>query len=63
MKAIENECRKGQADTIVLHTAVDNISAQRLFEKFGFFALETKAGFYPEGQDAIMMSKDMLLIT
>jgi ribosomal protein S18 acetylase RimI-like enzyme len=62
MKAIENECRKSRAETLVLHTAVDNLPAQRLFKKFGFSALGTKVGFYPEGQDAIMMSKDMLLI-
>jgi ribosomal protein S18 acetylase RimI-like enzyme len=62
MKAIENECGKSQAETLVLHTSVDNLSAQRLFKKFGFSALGTKAGFYPEGQDAILMSKDMLWI-
>ncbi|SPD74778.1 hypothetical protein PITCH_A330043 [uncultured Desulfobacterium sp.] len=59
LKAIENECRKNQADSLVLHTSVDNLPAQRLFRKFGFSALETKLAFYPEGQDAVMMSKDI----
>lgn len=42
---------------LLLHTAVDNAPAQRLYKKFGYTPLEVKRNFYPEGQDALVMCK------
>jgi ribosomal-protein-alanine N-acetyltransferase len=41
--------------TMVLHTSLDNSSAQKLFIKHGFVPIENKKRFYPMGQDALMM--------
>jgi len=42
---------------IFLHAALENMKARRLYEKTGYINLEIKKGFYPEGQDAIVMYK------
>lgn len=42
---------------IYLHTAHDNIPAKTLFKKMGYKALQLREGFYPAGQDAILMYK------
>lgn len=47
------------SDTLLLHTAIDNNVAQNLFLKHGFVKSETKPGFYPHGQDAVMMVRDI----
>jgi ribosomal protein S18 acetylase RimI-like enzyme len=44
---------------LLLHTAVDNLPARRLYEKAGYKILELKRGFYPEGQDAFAMFKQV----
>jgi len=44
---------------LFLHTAVDNMPAQRLFKRTGYRPLEVKRNFYPEGQDAIVMYRDI----
>lgn len=46
-------------EQVVLHTAVVNSSGQRLFRKYGFVAAGKKRCFYPAGQDAVMMYKNM----
>jgi ribosomal protein S18 acetylase RimI-like enzyme len=46
-------------ETLVLHTAIDNLPGQALFNKHGFILLDIKSGFYPGGQDAVMMYKDI----
>ena len=52
-KAIEHGVRR-----IFLHTAAMNHSARSLFTKAGYRPWEIKGGFYPEGQDAVVMSKE-----
>jgi len=46
-------------ERLVLHTAVDNLPGQALFRKHGFVANGVEKEFYPEGQDALMMQKEM----
>ena len=45
--------------TLVLHTAIDNLAARTLFRKHGFSEFGIKKTFYPRGQDAVMMYKDI----
>jgi ribosomal protein S18 acetylase RimI-like enzyme len=45
---------------LLLHTAADNLHARRLYDKAGYRSLEIKKNFYPEGQDAIVMCKEIL---
>jgi len=44
---------------LFLHTAEENLSAQKLFLKTGYRFVVTKRGFYPAGQDALMMVKEL----
>jgi ribosomal protein S18 acetylase RimI-like enzyme len=44
---------------LLLHTAADNTPARRLYEKTGYRPLEIKRNFYPEGQDAVVMYKEV----
>ena len=46
-------------DQMVLHTAVDNLPARRLFEKAGFQPGGIQQGFYPAGQAALKMVLDL----
>jgi ribosomal protein S18 acetylase RimI-like enzyme len=48
-----------QVEKILLHTAVGNLPAQRLFNKHGFSPSHVKEGFYPRGQEALMMIREM----
>jgi ribosomal protein S18 acetylase RimI-like enzyme len=47
------------AGTLVLHTATGNAPARGLFQRHGFRVKEIKETFYPRGQDAQMMSRDL----
>jgi len=44
---------------LLLHTANNNTPARKLYEKTGYRLLEMKSNFYPEGQDAIVMYKEV----
>jgi ribosomal-protein-alanine N-acetyltransferase len=44
---------------LFLHTATENLSAQKLFLRIGFRPVQHKARFYPSGQDALMMVMDL----
>lgn len=59
MRRIEGKARELKMEMLGLHTAVDNLAGQKLFRKCGFIPLDVKEHFYPLGQDALMMYKDM----
>ena len=44
---------------IFLHTATTNLSARKLFAKMGYSPWEIKRKFYPAGQDAVVMSREI----
>jgi ribosomal-protein-alanine N-acetyltransferase len=44
---------------LFLHTATENVAAQKLFIKNAYRPQETKRNFYPKGQDALMMVKEI----
>jgi len=44
---------------LFLHTAKENLAAQKLFLRHGYRFVETKNGFYPSGQDALMMVNEI----
>lgn len=57
----EAECLAAQlgAEALLLHTSVDNGAAQGLFRKCGFSRVVLRGKFYPEGQDAFCMIKEL----
>jgi ribosomal protein S18 acetylase RimI-like enzyme len=44
---------------LFLHTAKENLAAQKLFLRNGYTPVAIKKGFYPSGQDALMMVIDL----
>ena len=60
LNKIEKKASELNIKGLVLHTATENIVAQRLFSRNGYKELGIKNNFYPEGQDAIMMFKEIL---
>jgi ribosomal protein S18 acetylase RimI-like enzyme len=57
LRAAEKKASEWQEERVFLHTAKDNIAARDLFVRNGYVPSELKAHFYPEGQDALVMSK------
>ena len=59
MDEIVRQAERLKVATLVLHTAIDNLPAQMLFRKHGFSELGMRKDFYPNGQDAITMYKEI----
>ncbi|MCP4667597.1 MAG: GNAT family N-acetyltransferase [Deltaproteobacteria bacterium] len=59
MREVKSAAHHMQVEKILLHTAVENVPACSLFKKHGFVPGALKKGFYPRGQDALMMFKEM----
>ena len=59
MDEILKEAERLGVETLFLHTAIDNLPARILFRKHGFSEFGMKKKYYPKGQDAIMMYKDI----
>lgn len=60
MKEIEEIARSLGVGRFFLHTAKENLPAQKLFKTCLFSPLQIKRNFYPAGQDALQMVKDLL---
>jgi ribosomal-protein-alanine N-acetyltransferase len=59
LREIEKKAASIGEKRLFLHTATGNIAAQKLFIKNAYRPLETKRNFYPRGQDALMMVKEI----
>jgi ribosomal-protein-alanine N-acetyltransferase len=59
MKKLERTAREFKVASLILHTYTENSPAQSLFRKHGFIPTKIKKKFYPKGQDACMMYKDL----
>ena len=56
LKEMEKRATMMNMEGLSLHTAIDNVAAQRLFKRNGYQVRCLKRNFYPAGQDAIFMS-------
>ena len=59
IREVEKKASELKLQRMFLHTAVENLSAQRLFAECGYQKGGIKSGFYPAGQDAVLMSKNL----
>ena len=59
MREVERAAHGLHVEKLLLHTAVGNSPARSLFSKHGFTPAQIKKGFYPRGQDALMMVKEI----
>jgi ribosomal protein S18 acetylase RimI-like enzyme len=60
MQEIEEIALSLVVNKLVLHTAKENLPAQALFKSCLFRPSQVKQKFYPAGQDALQMEKDIL---
>lgn len=58
LKEVDEKAIELGVSRIFLHTATTNYPARRLFTRAGYRPWEIKRAFYPEGQDAVVMSKE-----
>ncbi|MBW1998643.1 MAG: GNAT family N-acetyltransferase [Deltaproteobacteria bacterium] len=59
LRSMEQKAGESGIRKIVLHTARENFPARGLFKKAGFSELGIKKEFYPNGQDALVMVKEI----
>jgi ribosomal-protein-alanine N-acetyltransferase len=59
LREIEKKATAAGEKRIYLHTAVGNIAAQQLFTKNSYRPTEMKPHFYPRGQHALLMLKEI----
>jgi ribosomal-protein-alanine N-acetyltransferase len=59
LRRLETAAREAGAGVIRLHTAAGNLQARALFEGEGYQVLGLERCFYPRGQDAVLMAKEM----
>ena len=59
VREVQRKAKETGVETLILHTAVENLPGQKLFKRCGFIPCEIKKSFYPEGQDAMMMYRDL----
>ncbi len=62
LQEIEKAAFEAGITTMFLHTAVENRNARKLFSDSGYRIWQIKNNFYPEGQDACVMAKNLLVI-
>ena len=62
LRELERKTGEIGVKRIYLHTATKNLSAQKLFVRMGYRIAGIKKNFYPEGQDAFIMFKDLVKI-
>ena len=58
LQEIEAEAEQLGEKALLLHTAAENLAAQKLFSKAGYRPCGIKRNFYPAGQHALMMCKE-----
>ncbi|MDE5897433.1 MAG: ribosomal protein S18-alanine N-acetyltransferase [Clostridia bacterium] len=55
-----NEAKKRGAKNVFLEVRVSNAQAQLLYLKNGFTGLYCRSRYYPDGEDAIVMKKELI---
>ena len=53
----EDAC-KNEGDTMSLEVRMSNHTAIRLYEKCGFISVGTRARYYADGEDALLMTRN-----
>ncbi len=55
MNTLIEEAKKREICSMTLEVRLSNISAQRLYEKFGFGSAGVRPKYYADGEDAVIM--------
>ena len=57
IQRVEYECAVIGAEALQLEVRVSNVTAQRIYQTMGFSQVFVIGGYYPDGEDAIIMLK------
>ena len=60
LSALLAEAKRQGAKRVFLEVRVSNAPAQMLYLKNGFAGLYARARYYPDGEDAIVMKKELI---
>lgn len=59
MEKVVDFAKTVEAESILLEVRRSNLTAQKLYEKFGFIYDGVRRGYYTDGEDALLMSLKM----
>ncbi|MGJ9372935.1 ribosomal protein S18-alanine N-acetyltransferase [Nesterenkonia sp. CF4.4] len=59
LRLLIDAAREQSAEQILLEVRADNPGAQALYRREGFTHIHTRAQYYPDGQDALIMQKPL----
>jgi ribosomal-protein-alanine N-acetyltransferase len=60
LRELLDEATRRDASRVALEVATDNVSAQRLYDSFGFEGVGVRRGYYqPSNKDALVMMKGL----
>jgi ribosomal-protein-alanine N-acetyltransferase len=62
LEAAEDRLRQAGAAVVELETAVDNVAAIKFYKRKEYFVEKTIPGYYSNQLDALVMSKDLVVI-
>ena len=63
LRLLIGAAREQAAEQILLEVRADNPGAQALYRREGFTHIHTRAQYYPDGQDALIMQKPLTDLT
>ena len=59
LRAFIQQCMRESIASIVLEVRVSNHRAMEFYRRYGFRPVESMVNYYPDGEDAIIMTLDM----
>ncbi len=60
LRLLEEEAKKRGAERMFLEVRVSNASAMKLYLKRGFVGVYARSRYYPDGEDALVMKKELI---
>ncbi|MGJ9406231.1 ribosomal protein S18-alanine N-acetyltransferase [Nesterenkonia aurantiaca] len=63
LRLLVSSAREQSAEQILLEVRSDNPGAQALYRREGFSHIHTRAQYYPDGEDALIMAKPLIDLT
>lgn len=59
LRAFLRQCAREGMVSVVLEVRVSNMRAQAFYHRFGFRQLELLNAYYPDGEDGVLMGREM----
>ena len=60
LRALIDECRNGGLERVFLEVRAGNVGAVALYLTFGFSETGRRKGYYPDGEDALLMELEIM---